>query len=122
MGANYRLGPGLDGQRSGGFRLWWRANTLPSSGDARAGRATPAYSFANEDRHSDLYRYRVAYTCRYAAGNPNGDAFSEVHCYTPFAHLDAPADGHNNGHADAPADANAGSHAHAYTDLASDDL
>ena len=78
------------------------------------------------DRYSDSYAYRIADACRYAAGNsnpnPNGDAFSEVHCYTPFAHPDAPADGHNNGHADAPADANAGSHAHTYTDVACDDL
>jgi hypothetical protein len=99
---------------------WSRADTHPGAGDARGGRATPAYSFANEDRHSDLYRYRVAYTCRYAAGNPNGDVFPKVRCYALFTHPDAPADGHNNGHADAPADANAGSHT--YADVASDDL
>jgi hypothetical protein len=84
------------------------------------------------DRYSDSYAYCIADACRYAAGNsnPNGDAFSKVYCYTPFADPDAPADGHNNGHADPPAYANAGSHAYAnagshayaYTDLASDDL
>jgi hypothetical protein len=78
------------------------------------------------DRYSDSCAYRIADACRYAAGNsnpnPNGDAFSKVDCYTPFAHPDAPADGYNNGHADTLADANAASHAHANTNLASDDL
>jgi hypothetical protein len=74
------------------------------------------------DRYSDSYAYRIADACRYAAGDPNGDAFPKVHCYAPFAHPGASADGHNNGHADTPADANAGSHAYACTNLASDDL
>jgi hypothetical protein len=100
---------------------WSRADTHPGSGDAGGRGATPAYPFANEGRYSDLYSHRVADACRYTAGNPNGDTF-KVRCYAPFAHPDAPADGHNNGHADPPADANAGSHADAYTDLASDDL
>ena len=73
-------------------------------------------------RHSDPYGYRVADACRYATGNPNGDAFSKVRCYALLTHPDALADGQNNEHADAPADADAGSHAHAYTDLAFDDL
>ena len=116
---------------------WSRADAHPGSGDARGRRATPAYPFANEGRYSHSYAYRIADACRYAVGNSNpnfnsnsnsnGDTF-EVHCYAPFAHPDAPADGHNNGHTDAPADANVGSHAyanagsHAYTDLASGDL
>ena len=100
---------------------WSRADAHPGSGDARGGGATPAYPFANEGRYSDPYGYRVADACCYAAGNPNGDAF-KVRCYAPFAHFDAPADGHNSRHPDAPADANVGSHAYAYTDLASDDL
>jgi len=111
---------------------WSRADAHPGSGDARGGRAAPAYSSANEGYYSNPYCYRVAYAsrhaadnpngdaspyaCRYAAGNPNGDALP----YALFTHPDAPADDHSNGHADALADANAGSHAH--TDLASDDL
>jgi hypothetical protein len=67
-------------------------------------------------RYSDPYGCRVADTCRYAVGTPNGDAVP----YAPFAYPDTLADGHDNEHADAPADANAGSHAH--PDLASDDL
>jgi hypothetical protein len=119
------LGHSLDHQRRGGFRLRWsRADAHSGSGDAGAGGATPAYPFANGGRYSAPYGYRIADACRYAAGNsnPNGDAFSKVDCYTPFAHPDAPADGYNHRHADTPADANAGSHAYAYTNLASDDL
>jgi hypothetical protein len=93
---------------------WSRADTYPGSGDARGRRATPAYPLANEGRYSDLYCYCIAYAYRYAAGNPNGDAFPKVRCYALFTHPDAPADGHNNEHADAS------SHAHA--NLASDDL
>jgi len=100
---------------------WSRTDAHPGSGDARGRGATPAYPFANEGRYSHSYAYRIADACRYAAGNSNGDTF-EVHCYAPFAHPDAPADGHNNGHTDARTDANVGSHAHAYTDLASGDL
>jgi hypothetical protein len=99
---------------------WSRTDTHLGSGDAGGGGATPAYPFANEGRYSDPYSHRVADAGRYAAGNsnPNGDAFSKVDCYTPFAHPDAPADGYNHRHTDT----NAGSHAYAYTDLASDDL
>jgi hypothetical protein len=99
---------------------WSRADTHSGSGDARGGRATRIYPSANEGRYSDPYRYRVAYACRYAASNLNGDAFPRVRCYAFFTHPDTPADGYDNEHADAPADANAGSHAH--TNLASDDL
>jgi hypothetical protein len=143
------LGHGLDRQRCGGFCLRWsRADAHPGSGDARGGRAAPAYFSANEGYYSDPYCYRVAYAsrhaadnpngdaspyaCRYAAGDPDGDA-SPYACryaagnpngdalpYALFTHPDAPADDHSNEHADALADANAGSHAH--TDLASDDL
>ena len=101
---------------------WSRADAHPGSGDARGGRATYVYSSANEGRYSDTYCHCVAYACRYAAGNLNGDAFPKVRCYAFFTHPDTPADGHDNEHADAPADADAGSHAHAPTDLASDDL
>jgi len=115
----YLVGHGFDYQRRGGLRLRWsRADTLPSSANARGGRATPAYSSANEGCYSDPCGYRVAYAFRYATGNPNGHVFP----YALSTHFDALADGHNNEHADAPADANAGSHAHAYIDLAFDDL
>jgi hypothetical protein len=69
-------------------------------------------------RYGDSYDHRVADACRYAAGNPDGDAFP----YAPCSHSDAPADVHTNQHAGAPADANAGSYAYTHTDLASDDL
>ena len=101
---------------------WGRADAYPGSGDARGGRATLAYPSANEGCHGDLYGYRVADTCRYVAGNPNGDA---VPC-APFAYLYVGTDAHNNEHADALADANASSYAnvssHAHPDSASDDL
>ena len=101
---------------------WGRADAYPGSGDARGGRATLAYPSANEGCHGDLYGYRVADTCRYVAGNPDGDA---VPC-APFAYLYAGTDAHNNEHADALADANASSYAnvssHAHPDPASDDL
>jgi hypothetical protein len=104
---------------------WNRADAHPGSGDARGRGATPAYPFANEGRYSHSYAYRIADACRYVVGNSNpnsnGDTF-KVRCYAPFAHPDAPADGHHDGHADPRADANTGSHAYAYTDLASGDL
>jgi hypothetical protein len=95
---------------------WSRADTHPGSGGARGGRATPAYLYATAGRYSDLYGYRAADACRYAADDPNGNAFP----YAPYTHPDAPADAYTNEHADAPADANVGAHAH--TDLASNDL
>ena len=117
----YLVGHGFDRQRRSGFRLrWGRAAILPSSANARGGRATSAYSSANEGRYSDPCGYRVADACHYATGNPNGDAFPKVRCYALLTHPDALGDAHNNEHADAPADA--GSHAHAYTDRTFDDL
>ena len=121
--APYLVGHGFDRQRRSGFRLrWGGADAYPSSANARGGRATSAYSSANEGRYSDSYGYRVADACRYATGNPNGDAFPKGRCYALLTHPDALADGQNNEHADAPADADTGSYAYTHTDLASDDL
>jgi hypothetical protein len=109
-----RLGDGFDRQRSGGFRLRRSRADAPGSDDARGGRATPAYLYATAGRYSEPYGYRVAHACRYAAGNPNGDAFP----YAFFAQPDAHADGHSN--ADTYSDADAGPHT--YTNFTSDAL
>jgi hypothetical protein len=122
MGAGCCLDRGFDRQRHGDFRLRWSRADAPGSADARGGGATHTYFSANKGRYSDFYCYRATCAFRYAASNPNGNAFPKVCCYALFTYPDALADAHNNEHANAPAKADAGCHAHIHTDPAFDDL